>query len=179
MRHGDFAVTRCVALSLVVLSLSLAGHAAGTAVLPSTLGVFLALVLSIGLTTLAIARPRSWAWLAGYLLAAQALIHVVLVISGSGHHAASAAMTPLVPSASMVGGHVAASVVAATVLASGERALRSWAALLSAALDVVFVAVRAVDDRPRTFTDRGRWVVRSRDADTGPSRRGPPAVALA
>lgn len=179
MRHGDFAVTRCAAVSLVVLSLSLAGHAAGGAELPSTIGVLLALVLSVGLTSPVIARPRSWAWLAVYLLAAQALIHVVLVISGSGHHGAPEAMTPLVPSASMVGGHLAASVLAATVLASGERALRSWVALLSAALDVFFVAALAVEDRPRTFIDRGRRVMRSSGADTGASRRGPPAAALA
>ena len=51
-------------------------------------------------------------------------------------------------------------------------------ALVGPVSDAV-LSVLAVDDRPRTFIDRGRWVVRSRDADTGPSRRGPPAVALA
>lgn len=178
MRCGDFAVTRAAVLTVVVMSLSLAGHAAASADLPSALGVLLAFALSAGLTVSAIAKPRSWAWLVGYLLGAQALIHVVLVVSGTGHHAGTAAMVPLVPSASMALAHVTASLLAACVLAGGERTVRSWKALLSAALGIVAAPGLAVDQPTAIVVDRDRWVAASWDAGAGTSRRGPPGGVL-
>ena len=89
MPKRQFAATRVAALSLVVFALSTSGHAAESAVLPSTLGLALTLVLSIGLTSAAVARPRSIVWLLLYLAGAQAVIHVVLVVSASSHHPTS------------------------------------------------------------------------------------------
>jgi hypothetical protein len=170
-----FALVRRSVLTFVVVSLTLAGHASGRGDLPGSVGVILAVLIAGGLTLSATARPRSWPWLIAFLLGAQVLIHVVLVIATPHMHGTM----PLVPTGATAMGHLVASLIAAVVLAHGEDVLITWSRLLSStfgwARPVVFVldGVGAVNARFCEWTpipsDRG-W-----DAD----RRGPPRVAPA
>jgi hypothetical protein len=177
MPKRHFAVTRSVALSLVVFSLSVAGHSAAAADLPNAMGLGLALALSACLTTAIIARRRTWVWLVGYLLGAQALIHVVLVMSTTGHHPSGMGLMPLVPGPSMLAGHAIASVIAAVVLARGEVVLASWASLASTALKPLFVAARPVGEAPALVLVPPAWASKLRDLDWDLARRGPPMRA--
>ncbi|MBK9740567.1 MAG: hypothetical protein IPO93_13910 [Actinobacteria bacterium] len=177
MPKRQFAATRVAALSLVVFALSTSGHAAESAVLPSTLGLALTLVLSIGLTSAAVARPRSIVWLLLYLAGAQAVIHVVLVVSASSHHPTSMTVAPLLPSGMMVAAHLAVSVVAAAVLAFGERTLVAWARLLAVAIGARIIACLRLAQASAAIVAGDSVVVTLRHASWGVARRGPPALA--
>ena len=178
VQTGDFAVTRRVTLSLVVLLLSLAGHASASGSVPGPLGLAFAAVVCAGLTTVAAGRRRSWAWLTAFLLGTEALLHVIFVVSDSTHAHGSGGMMAAVPSTGMVAGHVVASLVAAVVLMHGEATLRAWSRLLAAAFGAVVPALAPVSARStppvRNPALSPRGTVLSRNL----ARRGPPVTSL-
>lgn len=176
MPRGQYVATRLVALSAVVFCLSVAGHTAASGMVPSLTGLCLALILSTGLSVASLAKPRSWAWLLLFIAGAQALIHVVLVISGSGHRPPMGGVVPLLPSAQMVVAHASVTIVVAGTLATGERVLLAWARLLAAALGPRFVALAPVAGSTPPVLDRDRWSPSIRLVVSGVARRGPPQL---
>ena len=70
-------------LALVVLAISLAGHAAGSQALPTFFGLLLALSLTLALSSVATSRRRSFGWILGFVLALQVLLHFTVVVVGS------------------------------------------------------------------------------------------------
>ncbi|GAC84482.1 hypothetical protein GP2_023_00050 [Gordonia paraffinivorans NBRC 108238] len=94
-----------------------AGHALGHGALPGTDALIL-LVLTggaLGLATAGARRPGRLL-LPALLLAGQALAHLVLALTGGGHH-------ELLPGLSMAAAHVAAAALAAVLVAGLETAI--------------------------------------------------------
>lgn len=166
---GFTHMRRCV-LASVVVSLTLAGHASGSGDLPSAVGVLLAVVIAGGLTLTATSRKRSWPWLVSFLMAAQVLIHVVLVISAPHAHGAST----LLPTGVTALGHLIASLIAAVVLARGEDVLLAWSRLLSSTFGWVLPPVLASAVGPTIVRDRNGWTPIASDRGWDAERRGPP-----
>jgi hypothetical protein len=161
-------------LALVVLAISLAGHAAGSQALPTFFGLLLALSLTLALSSVATSRRRSFGWILGFVLALQVLLHFTLVIVGSDH--SGTAHESLIPGASGVLGHVVASILAAVVLAYGDRLLDRWASLLGTAFGSGFVLdapVLAASMKVRTAHAAQHSAV---VVDFAP-RRGPPVFS--
>lgn len=163
-------------LALVVLAISLAGHSADSATLalPSAFGLGMALVLTVALCSVATMRRRTFAWILGFVLALQLLLHFTLVIVGSGH--AGDAHGSVIPGVSGVLGHVVASFLAAAVLAYGDSLLERWVCLLGT---VFGTAPRLDAPMPATasalrisHTTKHSSVI----VDFAP-RRGPPAFS--
>jgi hypothetical protein len=169
-----FGATRRLALALVVVSLSLAGHASGHGTLPSSTGLLLATLIAGSLAFAATDRRRSLSWLVGFLLGAQLLIHVVLVVSSS-HPVHGGGLMPLLPTGSMALGHLIATVVAAAVLARGEETLLAWATILSASFTWLVPTVVPPGDVAQPSADRDPWAPVLSDRGWQVDRRGPPA----
>jgi hypothetical protein len=102
------------------------------------MGLLLALILTVALSSIATLRARSFVWLLAFVLALQALLHGVLVVGGSGSHVGGGHGS-LFPSGSLLLGHIVASVVAALVLKFGDGLLDRWAALLGTAFGSLFI----------------------------------------
>lgn len=176
MVNRAYRVTRIGVLALVVLAISLAGHSADSATLalPSAFGLGMALVLTIALCSVATMRRRTFAWILGFVLALQFLLHFTLVIVGSGH--AVGAHGSVIPGVSGVLGHVVASILAAVVLAYGDSLLDRWASLLGTAFGSGFVLdapVLAASMKVRTAHAAQHSAV---VVDFAP-RRGPPVFS--
>lgn len=123
---SQFRGTRIAAISAAVLILSIAGHSfVGHALLMSPAAMLIGAVISVALAVAATAQRHSIAWLFGFLLGAEALMHAVFVMSGS--HAGHSVL----PSPSMILGHVLATVVAVALLRIGDGELTRWAHFLS------------------------------------------------
>lgn len=168
-----FVWTRRLVLAVVVVVLSLAGHAAGSPMLPDAAGVLFAVVLATALTV-SVGRGPSPARLFAFLLGAQALLHVVFVLSSDCVPGVTHSMG-LIPSTTSVVGHVVASALAVVVLRYGDQVLDGWAALLAAAFGVprhVLVPIPSPAPAPVSIWDAddhgasGHLVVQA--------RRGPP-----
>jgi len=161
-------------LSLTVLVISVAGHAAGSQAFPSTFGLGMALLLTLALSSVATLRCRSFAWILGFVLAMQLLLHFTLVVVGSGH--SGAAHESLIPGISGVVGHVVASFIAAVVLKYGDGLLERWASLLGNAfgetpvLEALTIGATAIRGVRRYFS------LSSVVLDFAP-RRGPPVLS--
>jgi hypothetical protein len=156
----------------VVLSLS--GHAAGSAMLPSASGLLLAAVLTVSLTV-AIGPRASTLRLFGFLLGGEVLLHLVFVLT-SDCHPAGVGIESLVPSGMSVLGHLAASVVAVAVLRRGDQVLLSWTALVAAVIGAPVLMLPAIPGRPVLAAPV--WAGRAFGADEHLSsqvRRGPPS----
>jgi hypothetical protein len=174
-RGPDFAWTRRAALALVVVVLSLSGHAAGSAMLPSTAGLLVAAVLTVSLTV-AIGPRASTLRLFGFLLGVEVLLHVVFVLT-SDCHPAGMGLESLVPSGMSMLGHLAASVVAVAVLRRGDEVLLSWSAFVSAVIGAPLLALPSIPGRPVLAAPV--WAARAFGADAhlgSQERRGPPSV---
>jgi hypothetical protein len=169
--NAPFARVRQVVLASVIVFLTLAGHAAASGALPAIGGLLLAVLISSGLTLVAIARTRSWSWLFAFLLGSQVLLHGVLVVSSGHVHGAS---SPLLPTAWMGVAHVVAAGLAAAALARGEAVLTSWAALLSASLGFTVAALDPVGAPVCSRTRVDSWFPITSDGEGAASRRGPP-----
>ena len=160
-------------MALAVVTLSLAGHAAAGGTLPSVLGFAVAVVLAGGLSML-VRAGMSAARMLVLLLGAQALLHTIFIISSdcampSGH------VMGLVPSTSMILGHVVASVLAVAVLRHGDEVLTAWTALLTAAFGAPALALPSIPG-PRTASVPA-WDAHEFGADApllDIARRGPP-----
>jgi len=174
-RGSAFVWTRRFTAALVVVALSLSGHAAGSALLPSLPGFLFAVALTIPLT-LGIGEGTSALRLFGMLVGIQALLHLVFVISSDHAHGQASSMT-LMPSTLSLTGHVLASIVAVAVLRQGDRILASWTALLTAAFGAPSVALPLIPARPALPVPA--WDARAFSADahlTTQVRRGPPSA---
>jgi hypothetical protein len=169
----DFTWTRRVVLALVVVVLSLAGHAAGSSLLPSWPGLLFATALASGLTV-AVGVRTSALRLFGFILGVEALLHVVFVVS-SDCYPAGGTTSSLLPSSLSLLGHVAAAIVAVAVLRHGDQALTNWSVLLRAAFEAPELILGAVPDR--SVPAAPAWDARTFGADSPlsmHSRRGPP-----
>lgn len=175
MGNRAYRHTRTGVLGLVVLAISLAGHAADSQLLPTAFGFLLALVLTLALSVVASMRARSLTWLLGFVLGLQLLLHFVLVIVSGGSHAATGHGS-LLPSASGVIGHVIAGLVAAMVLKFGDGLLDRWSYLLSRVFGDVAVAVVPIAAPVRVLGALRHIVMSSIVLDFAP-RRGPPALS--
>jgi hypothetical protein len=170
-----FTLVRRSILAFVVVTLTLAGHASGRGELPSSVGVTLAVLIAVGLTLTATARQRSWPWLIAFLLGAQLLIHVVLVIATPHAHGSM----PLVPTGATAVGHLVASLIAAVVLAHGEDVLIAWSRLMSATFEWAMPTVRVVERVGAVNAAFCEWTPIPSDRGWDADRRGPPRVAPA
>jgi hypothetical protein len=174
-RGPEFAWTRRAVLALVVVVLSLSGHAAGSAMLPSTSGLLLAAVLTASLTV-AIGTRVTTLRLFGFLLGVEVLLHLVFVLT-SDCHPAGVGIESLVPSGLSMLGHLAASVVAVAVLRRGDQVLLSWSALVSAVIGAPVVTLPSIPGRPVLAAPV--WAARAFGADAhlaSQERRGPPSI---
>jgi hypothetical protein len=165
--RGAVRVLRAVVVGAAAVGVSLLGHLAGQAVVPS--GVTLAAsIVAAALVTWALSS-RQWtaASLTGLLLAAQSVLHTVFTLGAgeSGGH-------QLEP---MIGGHLAATLVVVVVLTRGESLL--WAVVESLSLRV-WRLLRPVLVPPRPTVPRpaGRSLPAMPRCWHGdvPPRRGPP-----
>ena len=118
--------------ALVVLTV--AGHTGAGGAAPDAVGLAAVMVLALGLTVATSARPPRPLRLLGFLLGGQALLHVVLTMSGTHGHTASIAGPS---TAAMIGAHVAAGLVATVVLLHADDLIDRWQTLLLTALGVV------------------------------------------
>ena len=118
--------------ALVVLTA--AGHTAAGGAAPDAVGLAAVLVLALGLTVATSARPPRPLRLLAFLLGGQALLHVVLTMTGAHGHAASAGGPS---TAAMLGAHLAAGLVATVVLLHADDLIDRWQTLLLTALGVV------------------------------------------
>ena len=135
---GPVRAVRGFALGLCVLSISVAGHAgAGQGSLPDLVSFLLILPLAVALSVSVAGRRRGVAWLLAYLLAVQALFHVVLALTSThpGHHLA------LTPTASMLMLHLLATFACAVALTFGDRHLVSWLRFLDCLARDYFLVV--------------------------------------
>ena len=173
--NAGFRVTRRVFLAVVVVTLSLAGHAAGSAMLPSLEGFGLAVLLASALTV-AVKPGVSAVRLLAILLGVQALLHAVFVLSSDCIPASGSPMS-LVPSGVTVVGHVVASIVAVAILRRGDELLSRWTALLAAAFATPETALAPIPVRLQIRATV--WEARHFGADGhffSQVRRGPPSA---
>jgi hypothetical protein len=164
-----------VVLALAVVLLSLAGHAAGSSMLPSGPGLLVAAVLAFALTAVLGARPTAIR-LFGLVLGTEAMLHVVFVVM-SDCHPAGTGVPSLLPSATSAIGHVVAAVVAVAVLREGDEVLARWSALLLAVCGAPELLLAGVSGRPALA--EVLWDARAFGADsylTSHARRGPPSA---
>lgn len=168
-----FTWTRRLVVAGAAVVLSLIGHELGYGALPSPVGLLLtgvvALALALGV------RPRMpLAHLAAVVLGGQLLIHLILVLSADCAAHGSGVPT-LIPSSTMVMGHLLASAAALVVLRRGDQVLCQWSALLSAAFSGFTLAPCTPE-----FGDVGRpaspvlVALFSRASHAEVTRRGPP-----
>jgi hypothetical protein len=202
---GALRVARTVAVTAVVVGLAVAAHVAGGGRPPRALGL-VGLALATAYVCAWLARRRlSLPVLAGVLAAGQwALHHTFDVLEAScattivpaahaGHTVAAGSCEPVAaaagsglaagqhlaaPSWAMLLAHVAATLVSALVLASGERALWALCGLLATLVPAlpraaapVAVPARRAPDVPAAPRPRRAVLLR-----TSP-RRGPPAAS--
>ena len=161
-------------LALVVLAISLAGHAAGSDLLPTSFGLFLALLLTITLSRVVVMRARSFAWLLGFVVALQMLLHIVFVIAGGGAHT-GASHGSLIPSGAGILGHLLAALVAVPVLKYGDDLLDRWAYLLSQVFGSLEFACTHIASPSRLAQAPHSLVISSVVLNFSP-RRGPPVL---
>lgn len=162
---------RGLALALVLVLLSVIAHSAAAGSLPDLPGMFGAIAVSTALAFALSGKRRSIVWLMGYLIAGQLLVH--LAMSAMGHHAGS-----LIPDAQMLGGHIAAALVAAVFFARSESIVTYWSRAARRALGAPVIDVPAVERRKASIV-RGSDVLYVDQVfrDVGPSR-GPPVRSL-
>ncbi len=119
---GGTRAARAVAVAAAILLGSAAGHAAGGGHVADPLGLLLAAVLAGAIGVAVWERRRRLIVLFATIVGAQALIHVVLLVSG-GHHPSSSGS----PSAlRMTGCHLAASTVLTALLATVDGVVDRW-----------------------------------------------------
>ena len=140
--------------------------------LPSMAGLSVAILVALALTS-GVRAGVSAVRLFGILLAAQALLHVIFVLSSD----CSTDSMGLMPSTKSIAGHVMASVLAVAILRRGDQVLSSWTALLSAAFGAPTLALPQVPSRP--VMPMPVWDAHTHSADAHLStqvRRGPPTI---
>jgi len=116
------------ALGVALFVLTAGAHTAVDGQAAHLIGVLWLLPAMIGLSAVLADRRRSIAWLAAYLLGAEALCHVVLSLSlGHDGHAVSMA-----PTSGMVLGHIGAACIAAVLLHHSDTLLDRWLRFLTA-----------------------------------------------
>jgi hypothetical protein len=172
-----FTLARRTILALVVVCLTLAGHTAGSAALPSATSLLVCVILACGLTLAATSRQRGWPWLVAFLLASQLLIHVVMVLASPHVHGAGS--VTLLPTGNTAIGHLVASGIAAIVLARGEQTLISWSRLLSSSFGWLLPAQVEPAGAPEVVTQDGLWAPLAADYCGFVDRRGPPLQVAA
>lgn len=161
-------------LGTALLVLTLAGHTAAST-LPTTPAIAITAVPAFAIAWAIGDRRRSLPLLICTLLAAQALLHTVLSLVGSGGHAEHG--LHLVPTTQMLTFHVVAGIVAALVFAYGETCAARWLTYFGHVLGAPVLPTTAVasinapigtaPDLSRTQRALAHHVV----------RRGPPAFA--
>jgi len=170
-RHAHRALLTSGALTL----LTIAGHTAGRGALPDLLGLGIVAGLSYGLAHATSAVRTSPARLLAFLIAGQALLHVVLTVSSPHAHGVAAGGAD--PTA-MALGHVVAAAIAAVVLTHADEVVERWLAFLSALLGSAWTPAGAVPAGPggSAPTDPPRPRVIDTILRQAP-RRGPPLLA--
>lgn len=174
MQHG-FVWTRRLAVALAVVMLSLLGHAAADGAMPSPVGLLLAVLVGLGLASGTRAR-MPLAQLTAVVLGGQALMHLLFAVSGDcGPHGSGSA--GLVPSGSMLAGHLVASIAVIGLLRHGDRVLLAWTTLLTSALGVLVEDSCLVPCAAGSCPgDEPSHVRLARLAHAPLSRRGPPTA---
>ena len=121
---------RGLLLGLAMLLLTVVAHSAAHGQLPDASAFALLMPVSLGLSVIAMERPRSTMWFLLYAVGVQGLLHVLLV-TASGHtdHHSS-----LLPSPSMIMAHVSAAALLAIVLSRFDAGLLRWLAYMRTVL---------------------------------------------
>lgn len=138
MNIGQGRDARRLALAGVLLLVSVVAHAAAAGSLPAITGLLGAAAVATALAFAVADRRRSALWLFGYLLAGQALLHVVM--SAMGHHAFA-----LVPDTQMLAAHIAAAGVAVVLFAKSETLAMRWMAAARRILGAPELALPELD----------------------------------
>jgi len=182
-------LVRAAAVATVVVVLASTAHVAGGGRLPGPLLLSAVLVVTACAAVLLAGRRLSGVQLLAALGAGQAGVHAALVtfavetvpVPGGGHHAewtpVALQAEPGTASATMLAAHVAATLVAAGVLAAAERGVWTWWAWLQPLHLPVLAALRLLLGEPARppvpeppVLRRPRPVLLRRSP-----RRGPPA----
>jgi hypothetical protein len=158
-----------IALGLALLTIS--GHAAAADRLPGPGALAASVILCAALAMPLAQRRRSLVGLAGWLLGAQAILHVVVAVTdGHGHGSG------LVPGPGMIVAHAGAALGVAAVVAWADDLVTAWQRLTRTVLGGVVVPlnlVLAAPDAPVDASPLERRPQRRGHAWAG--RRGPPA----
>jgi hypothetical protein len=161
--------SRSLCLATTLLILTLAGHSAASGALPSAAACLITAAPALALTLAVSARRRSMAWLTGYLLLGELLLHLVLSAASGHAHA-------LLPSPVMLAAHTVASIVAAAVFAQGEQLAARWTAYLGQALGIPSLRLPALPihlaPAPAGVVDHAAGLLLAHHV----ARRGPPAL---
>jgi hypothetical protein len=190
---GSLRALRAGLVALVCVSFALAGHVMSGGARPSMVGLAAVSFITFAAMLSFTRRERSFGAYFRALLAGQVAFHASFMLgaqhgataAGSHSHHASAELTAqagssLLVSPAMAAGHVLAALLAAALLAFGERAV--WAAYRVVAFLLTPFLEPAVDypsSSPRARAQRssgkaiGLLIARSR------GRRGPPALLAA
>lgn len=165
---------RWVLIALGLAVLTVAGHAAAADRLPDPGALAAAGVLAAALAVPLAQRRRPLLVLAGWLLAAQAIIHVVLAVTdGHGHGHG------LLPSPGMLLAHALAGVGVAVVVAWADDVLAAWQRLAHTLLDPITAAPAPLFGRPMAPVDSTPvHLIPQRRGHAWAGRRGPPAALL-
>ncbi|MDO9485204.1 MAG: hypothetical protein Q7K25_03985 [Actinomycetota bacterium] len=116
---GQLRLLRGLLLGIAMVLLTATAHAGAHGQLPDAGALGLLTVISVGLGTIAMERPRGISWFLLYAMGMQTLLHVLLVTTTA--HTAHG--NSLVPSASMVLAHVLAAGALAVLLAHADAVL--------------------------------------------------------
>ncbi len=151
--------------------LTVAGHTAAQGSIDAV-GVVVTAAISVALGLSVTRGPLGFPRLLAFLLAGQALLHVVLAFA-SAHSHGTAVGAP--STAAMVAGHVLAAIVAAMVVCHADGLMARWSALLGSTLGwsrpVPVRPARPMDAVLPYVEDRGLVL---RHLDHRLQRRGPP-----
>ena len=174
---GFVRAGRGATLGGALLVLTCAGHAAGQGgALPAPYSLVILAPLAFALGIAFAERRRTTLGLFAFLLAVEALFHVLLSVVG-GHHSGASATVHGVDTQAMLAGHVLAALVFAAVLGYGDDLLHRWLAFLG---DLARSAPRlspAWTARTAPPVGVSASPLRSSTILRSVRRRGPPAFA--
>ncbi|MFA7323436.1 MAG: hypothetical protein WC005_03670 [Candidatus Nanopelagicales bacterium] len=165
-------VLRGVTAGITMLLLTAAAHITASGTAPSAASFVVLAPVAIGLSSVALERRRGYVWLAVFAVGIQALLHVLLSVTGA--HAAM--HSSLLPSPGMTLTHIGAAITTALVLAHADVLLHRWIALARTLLftGISFEAQPLAPVHTLAYDDPNAHYLH--DLDHAVSRRGPPPV---
>ena len=165
---------RALLISGALTVLTIAGHTAGRGSLPDVVGLGAVAGLSFGLAFATSARRLGAERLLGFLLAAQAFLHLVLTFSSPHAHGGTSAV---MDAPAMIMGHVIAAILAAGLITHADALIDRWLAFLGAVLGTPAPGAALLPRGTARPTPAPAPSSRLRDSLLrDETRRGPPSV---